>query len=128
MRISIDFDGTMWSHMGFFREFMRAMQSAGHQVGVLTGHSASTAEADIRLMIARGFPRPDFYLGRTTEYLPFNGAKFKLDMIRLHGIDYHFDDFDYDNPETTRLFDEVADIRHRIVKVRWREPHSTHYE
>lgn len=128
MKVSIDFDGTMWDHMAFFRDLMKSLQAAGHEVGCLTGHEPRIMENDIALMVARGFPKPDFWLGRTPEYVPFNGAKFKIDMIRAHGIDVHFDDFDYNNPETKRLFDEAADVRYKVFKVEHREPRGTHYE
>src|SRR5208337_3327290 len=65
VKISIDYDGTMWSHMAFFREFMRVMQAAGHQVGILTAHSERMRDGDIDLMTQRGFPPPSFWLGRS---------------------------------------------------------------
>ena len=133
MKISIDFDGTMWSHMAFFREFMKAMQAAGHQVGCLTGHNDDPEgrhrNKDIDLMIARGFPRPDFWFGRTPDYAPFNGAKYKSDIILREGIALHFDDFDFNNLETERIFKErLGDQFYRIVKIQHREPTSVHYE
>lgn len=129
MKISIDYDGTMWSHMNFFRQLMISMKAAGHSVGCLTGHEPRIRDSDISLMLSRGFPEPDFWFGRTPEYVPFNGAKFKSAMILQEGIDIHFDDFDYNNPETERLFKEcLGDEFYRIVKVQHREPHTTHYE
>jgi len=129
MKFSIDFDGTMWQHMDFFREFMIAMQARGHQVGCLTGHNAPDMEQpDINLMVARGFPKPDFWLGRTPEYIPYNGAKFKSDMIKQYNIDIHFDDYDYDNPETKAIFESDRSVLEKIFKVQCREPHNVHYE
>lgn len=132
MKISIDFDGTMWSRMGFFREFMLAMQARGHQVGVLTGHSHESEERDVALMVARGFPRPNFYFGRTPEYMALNGAHYKSMIIQREGIALHFDDYDYDNPQTERLFKELGQ-EERIARVKARQPikvngRTVHYE
>lgn len=117
MKISIDLDGTLYFKLDFFREMITKLQD-NHEVGILTGHSQESWQRDIEKLNSLGV-YPVFYLGRTAEYIPFNGAKFKIDMIRLHNIDIHFDDFDYNNPETIRLFDDpsATDIRHRIIKV-----------
>lgn len=131
MKISIDFDGTMWSHMAFFRELMRFYQTSGHTVGVLTGHSHDPfhIQRDIDLMTARGFNRPDFYFGRTPEYMAFNGAVRKSDIILSENISLHFDDFDFNNPETERIFKERLGMEfYRIVKMQHREPTNIHYE
>ena len=128
MKISIDLDGTLWDHMEFFRELMKSMQAAGHRVGILTGHAHDTKERDVDLMLARGFPRPDFYFGRTSTYMPFNGAKFKSSVILKYGIDVHFDDLDYGNSETAHLFQEIPGVWEKVVTVRWREPKEVHYE
>ena len=131
MKISIDFDGTMWSHMAFFREFIEAMQGGGHQVGCLTGHNDSPEHrnSDIELMRSRRFPLPDFWFGRTPEYIPLNGSIYKSMVILREGIDMHFDDCDYGNPESLRLFREkLGDQYYRLVIVQHREPPSVHYE
>lgn len=129
MKISIDYDGTMWDHMAFFRNLMISMKAAGHQVGALTGHEPHIRDNDIALMVSRGFPEPDFWFGRTPEYVPFNGAVYKSHIIKTEGIDIHFDDCDYANPETIRLFNEHlgSDI-YKLVIVRHREPRGVHYE
>lgn len=127
LKISIDFDGTCWSRMGFFREMMLAMQAAGHHVGMLTGHKQESKDKDIELMVARGFPRPDFYFGRTEEWMHLNGAHFKSHIIKTEGIDMHFDDYDYDNPDTIKLFKELGQELY-IARVKVREPHKTHFE
>ena len=68
MKIAIDLDGTAWKHRKFFSELAYAMQSKGHQVGILTAHYDETfREPDLRLWIARGFPEPDFYIARRGE-------------------------------------------------------------
>lgn len=129
MKISIDFDGTLWDHMAFFRGFMIAMQAQGHQVGMLTGHTADGEEQDIDLMLTRGFPKPDFYFGRTPEYVPFNGAVFKTHIIKKEGIDIHFDDCDYALPETLRLFqDGLGTEIYKLVIMYHREPKGVHFE
>lgn len=132
MKISIDFDGTLWSRMAFFREFMFAMQARGHQVGMLTGHSHDMESKDVALMLARGFPKPDFYFGRTPDYMHLNGAHFKSMVIKREGIAMHFDDYDYDNPDTDRLFKELGQ-EEQIARVKARTPievngHKIHYE
>ena len=133
MKISIDFDGTCWSRMEFFRTLMKCFQAQGHKVGMLTGHSHDHAEKDIELMVKRGFPRPDFYFGRTPEYMHLNGAHYKSMIIKREGIDIHFDDYDYDNPETTKLFKELGS-EEKVFKVVARTPikdergHNIHYE
>ena len=101
MKISLDFDGTTWQHQDFFRNFMCAMQASGHQVGMLTGHDQYMKNDDINLMLKRGFPKPDFYLARTDKSLPT--AEFKVQMIKEHNIDYHFDDLDFSNPHTIEI-------------------------
>ena len=129
MKISIDYDGTMWSHMAFFRELMKAMQLQGHQVGVLTGHNEECREADIALMVDRGFPRPDFWFGRTAEYQPMNGSIFKSAVIEREGIDIHFDDCDFGNQRSREIFEErLGAGAYRVFKVPHREPTSIHYE
>jgi len=131
MKISIDYDGTLWSHMNFFREFMISMQHQGHTVGMLTGHTDQNGnrERDIDLMRKRLFPRPDFWFGRTEEYWAFNGSVYKSMVILREGIDIHFDDCDYGNPDSLRLFrEELGDQFYRLFIVKERQPPSTHYE
>lgn len=87
MKISIDFDGTLWSHMNFFRNFMQAFQTAGHCVGILTGHPIDQKAQDLKLMKARGFPTSDFYFGNpgkaTSPYLTPK-APVKVDGKYVH--------------------------------------------
>lgn len=129
MKISIDFDGTMWSHMAFFRNFMHAMQKAGHQVGCLTGHNEYIRQNDIDLMVARGFPVPDFWFGRTEEYVSKNGSVYKSVVILREGIEIHFDDCDFGNPESLRLFKEgLGDQFYRLMTVEPRYPTREHFE
>lgn len=90
MKISIDLDQTLWHHQAFFRAFMRAMQRDGHQVGILTSHKFIHEAADRALMEKRGFPNPDFYIGRRD--IGGDYAKQKAVAIVNHGIDIHFDD------------------------------------
>lgn len=116
MKISIDLDGTLYFKPDFFCDFMSQMQRIGHAVGVLTGHKAES-QCDDRVKLAAYRFFPDFYLGRTPEYIPFNGAKFKCDMIRAHGIDIHFDDMDYGNLDTVRIFNENLDVLSKVFIV-----------
>ena len=95
MKISLDLDGTLWHHQAFFRSFMRAMQEQGHKVGILTSHKVIHRDADLALLEKRGFPEPDFYIGR-----PLDGGvdymALKSVAIQNHGIDIHFEDGDAD--------------------------------
>lgn len=102
MKISIDYDGTLWQHQEFFGAFMRAMQAAGHLVGMLTGHHQHSEDKDIDLMLSRGLPRPDFYIGRP-DGSHWHGGSYKPRMIEKHNIDYHFDDFDFNQPKCLEL-------------------------
>lgn len=118
MKISIDLDGTLYFKPEFFHMFISAMQRNGHRVVILTGHSADSETHDREKLAKMGI-FPDFYHGRTIEYMPFNGAKFKCDTIRKYGIDIHFDDMDYDNEETIKIFNapENADVLAKIFKI-----------
>lgn len=117
MKISIDLDGTLFAHLDFFRELMVSFQAHGHKVGILTGHKAEHEGHDLAKLANLGFPVPNFYLGRTPDYMPLNGSTFKRDMIRLHNIDLHFDDCDYGNKESERLFDENEHARVRLIRM-----------
>jgi hydroxymethylpyrimidine pyrophosphatase-like HAD family hydrolase len=129
MKISIDMDGTLWSHMAFFRGFMRAMQSQGHEVGILTGHVAAAKEHDVQLMVARGFPVPNFYIGKVGDEVNYNGAISKSKAILSNQIDMHFDDYDFNNLETTKLFREHLGAQiYRLARVYHRDPVNVHYE
>ena len=129
LKISIDMDGTLWQNMAFFRELMKVMQGQGHEVGILTGHGLQSEKPDIDLMIARGFPKPDFWFGRAEEDLPYNGAVMKSRRILSELIDYHYDDLDYGNPDTLRLFKEgLGNQMNRLIVVHWREPKGEHFE
>ena len=99
---------------------------------MLTGHSHDMESKDVALMLARGFPKPDFYFGRTPDYMHLNGAHFKSMVIKREGIAMHFDDYDYDNPDTDRLFKELGQ-EEQIARVKARTPievngHKIHYE
>lgn len=117
LKISIDLDGTLFAHRDFFCELMRLFQSAGHDVGRLTGHKAEAKEHDLAKLAADGFPAPSFYLGRPPDYMPFNGSIYKRDMIREHGIDIHFDDCDYGNKTSERLFEVDEQARLRLFRL-----------
>jgi len=121
VKISIDLDGTLWAKADFFCEFMRAMQARGHQVGILTGHAHASAVEDMARLYAAGFPIPDFYFGRTPEYIPLNGAHFKSMIIKREGIDLHFDDYDYDNADTIKLFADLGQ-EERIARLKAQQP------
>jgi len=70
--------------------FMRGMQSAGHQVGILTSHKKIHISADLALLEKRGFPLPDFYFDRPNGVIDY--AAYKAHVILERGIDLHFED------------------------------------
>ena len=92
MKVSIDFDGTFWENVAFFGEMGRAMQTAGHQVGILTGHSAEIEPEDRRLLLARCNFTPDFFLNRDETALLQEVREWKAGIIDREGINVHFDD------------------------------------
>jgi len=117
MKISLDMDGTCLAKPEFFREFMVAMQAHGHQVGILTGRGHTSEGDTIAKLLKLGFPKPDFYFGRTPEYMSLNGAHFKSMIIKREGIELHFDDYDYDNTDTIKLFAELGQ-EERIARLK----------
>ena len=116
MKISLDLDGTVWHHMGFFRAFMVAMQAQGNEVGILTGHHQDSEEFDRKLLASHGFPSPDFYFGRSGHYLGLNGSHMKADRIISEGINFHFDDMDYGLAESESIF-IAKGVRERVMKI-----------
>lgn len=94
LRIAIDLDGTAWSFTAFFIELMRALQARGHKVGILTSHNESMRSADLNLFSRRGFPAPDFYIAKRTDEAHIAASQWKPAAMRLHAIDWLFDDLD----------------------------------
>ncbi len=123
MKISLDFDGTTWQHQEFFKAFMRAMQAAGHQVGMLTGHHEHSKDKDIKLMMSRGFPKPDFWIGRPNG-TRWQGGSYKPRMIEKHNIDYHFDDCDFSSKKTVELMGGHP----RLFRCWHEKPKGTHIQ
>ena len=109
MKVSIDLDGTLWRYQDFFRRLMISLQQLNDEVGILTGHKQSDKEKDYDKLFKNGFPYPNFYFGRTPDYMHLNGAHYKTMIIKREGIDIHFDDYDYDNADTERLFKELGE-------------------
>lgn len=108
MKFSFDLDGTVLERVELFREVVWALKERGHEVGILTGWP-DTGESRARHRLAElDFPKPDFYFGRTKQYMPLNGAHFKSMIIEREGITAHFDDYDYGHPDTIRLFRELG--------------------
>lgn len=121
MKISIDLDGCLWHHQAFFRDLMRGMQAAGHQVGILTSHKTIHEPADQALLAARGFPEPDFYIGRVNGVVDY--AAHKAHIILTCNIDLHFEDGLAEQMRAL-LFNDA----YRVVSVAPRGTEEQHFE
>ena len=123
MKISLDLDGTIWHQQEFFREFMLAMQERGHKVGILTSHKIIHREADLALLEKRGFPQPDFYIGRPLESHGSSYAELKAVQIKGQRIDLHFED---------GLADDLRNVMgsegYRVISVMPRGREDEHFE
>lgn len=123
MRISFDLDGVAWERPELFSVIAHGFNDPlQHEWGILAGFGWSPdAEQHVReRLLGLGYPMPYFILGRTVDYMHLNGAHFKSAMIVEYKIDLHFDDYDYDHPDTIRLFAELGQ-EHRVVRVRSQE-------
>jgi hypothetical protein len=128
VKISLDLDGTLLSHMAFFREFMLAMQGRGHEVGIVTAHRDIHSEADLLLLKELRFPPPDFCFCRPYKST-LSYAEFKAQTIREQGIDIAFDDCNFGSLEVeSSIHALLGDQRHKLFKVTPRFPEATHYE
>ncbi len=107
MKIAIDLDGTAWLHREFFKELVMAFKFMGHEVGILTAHSLDFEEKDIKLWLARGFLKPDFYIAKPDRKSHI--GEFKRNAIKEHNIDVLFDDFGGNNPAIEKTFLEKFD-------------------
>ena len=108
MRFSFDLDGVCYERPEVFAAIAHALQSAGHEVGVLSGHRNGSGERTLDKLESLGFPRMDFFFGRRPEDMDKNGAVRKSQVIEEEGIALHFDDYDFNNTDTIRLFRELG--------------------
>ena len=123
MKISIDLDGVLWHNQTFFRSLMRGLQADGHFVGVLTSHKIIHEAADRALMEKRGFPAPDFYIGRPLDSRGIDYAVLKSLSIQEHGIDLHFEDGD-----SEKLKNLMGNERFKIISMEARGTEGEHFE
>ena len=134
LTVSIDLDCCLWHHQSLFRALIRALQSEGHAVGILTSHKIIHEPADRALLRERGFPEPDFYHGRplATERLTpasqfyaraQSNAELKAAAILANRIDYHFDDGD-----APRLRELLGQESWRVIEATPRGREGEHYE
>jgi hypothetical protein len=116
--------------MGFFREFMKSMQSNGHKVGILTAHRKLRESSDLVLLRMNGFPDPDFWIGRDNWGIRVDHpAVFKSKAILEFMIDMHFDDCDNDDTENVSLFREfLGNEFYRLVRVHCRAEKGKFFE
>jgi hypothetical protein len=128
MKVSIALDGCLWQHQAFFRELMAAMHSRMNLVGILTSHKQSMERGDLDLMVTRGFPLPDFWIGMDAEDVR-HPSDFKAMAILREGIDLHFDDCDQGDPLSVGVFQRVLGAEfYRLVRIEARSPLEVHYE
>ncbi len=104
MKISFDLDGVLLEKPEIYKALCRTMKNGGAQIGVLTGHKHSSKDKVLRRLYSLGYPKFDFYFGRREEDMAFNGAIRKSQVIDQECIDAHFDDYDFDWPDTVDLF------------------------
>lgn len=117
MRFSFDLDGVCYERSAVFAAIARALQSAGHEVGIVCGHRHESGDEILDKLEGLGFPLMDFYFGRRPEDTDKNGAVRKSQVIADYEIDLHFDDYDFDYADTIRLFRELGQ-ESRIARVR----------
>lgn len=98
MRIALDIDNNITAFPDFFVQFTRAMQEAGHEVGILTArlsHEKNQIAQDLHDMgIVPNFliTKPDEYDGKVSD------GTFKGVVCNEMGIEILFDDFESSNP------------------------------
>lgn len=88
LKISIDIDETLTSHMEFFITLAMTLKRWGHRVGILSGRASKDIPAGPWDFVISG-DDPD------TQRFPNDHDKakeWKSKMIRDNGIDIHFDD------------------------------------
>jgi hypothetical protein len=117
VKISFDLDGVLYEKPDFYISLCMALKAGGAELGVLTGHTHESGERTLDKLEQMGYPRFDFFFGRRPEDIPFNGAVRKSQVIRDEGIDLHFDDYDFDWPDTVELF-AGGGQENRILRVR----------
>ena len=84
-------------------------------------------EQDLSLMEKRGFPKPDFWFGRTSGYV--HAAACKVATILREDIDIHFDDCDYGSQQTLEFFRTgLGEQDYRLMIVKDRAPMNAHFE
>lgn len=95
MNISIDYAGCYTEHKIFFDEFAKAMQKAGHRVGIITGERERDpfSGADLKEQMKKqlGFT-PDFmHLWGAVETIANNNL-WKCQKMDYEDVLVHFDD------------------------------------
>lgn len=104
MKFSFDLDGVLYEKTEAYKVLCRALKSSGAMIGVLSGHRHSSKDKVLKNLSDLGYPDFDFYFGRRPEDMHLNGAVRKSQVIKDEGIDVHFDDYDFDWPDTVDLF------------------------
>jgi len=89
LKISVDFDGTLIENLSFFRVFFDCFRKQGHKVGILTYRSK---EVISKIKKIQPELEIDFLVTRDGEFKILLEEEYKLKMIDMHNIDYHFDD------------------------------------
>jgi hypothetical protein len=104
MRVTIDLDGTWLAHPEVFGPLARALEQAGHTVGILTGHRPEQAAADHAWFVAHQQPWPAWRIYCDYQWTPTELAivqqqgtvqavgAWKARMLATHQVDLHIDD------------------------------------
>lgn len=116
MKFSFDLDGVCYERPEVFAAIAHALQAAGHEVGILSGHRHGHWERTKAKLSDLGFPEMDFFFGRRPEDMDKNGAVRKSQVIEDEDIALHFDDYDFNNEQTIKLFGQLGQ-EPRIARV-----------
>ena len=88
MRISIDIDGTLLTHLEFFTVLISSLQSQGHKILILTCRTFN----GLRVLDFKEKINFDEIITKEEKYSMYSEEEYKLKMIEDYRIDYHFDD------------------------------------
>jgi len=103
MIVCLDIDGTMLTNPKFFEAFFKAMQGAGHKVGILSYRPIEEKEKIISVLESDGI-KPDFVILKPDSLKNMSPGIYKGTVCSEGKVDALFDDFDDLNPEMIKDF------------------------